>query len=157
MIPELKFPKIGDKVWSSITGEYETVIELNHNRYCILTEDSKGYQRSYTKTGYYNDHFRMPSLFNTNPFEQSKSEYPKVMMVSNNKEDWNKRVVFMKKNGMYLAWSNCATFKEAEQEVSITPWEYAKEIEPEQTVELTLEQIAKLANCDVKNLKIVKK
>ena len=66
--------------------------------------------------------------------------YPRVMLVSNDKENWNKRVVFMGKCGMFLAWSKAETLEEAETETSTFYWDYAKELEP---VEVTLEEIAK--------------
>ena len=66
-------------------------------------------------------------------------KYPRVMLVSDNKEQWYKRVVFMKKCGGFLAWGGAETFKEAEEEKSTTFWGYAKEIEP---IEVTLEEIA---------------
>jgi len=58
------------------------------------------------------------------------NKYPKVMEVSIYKDfrsPWE-RVVFMKKNGMYLAWKGAETFDEADSEVEVTPWPYAREI-----------------------------
>ena len=65
--------------------------------------------------------------------------YPRVMLVSDDKTKWYKRVVFMEKNGGFLAWGFFETLEEAEKIVSTTFWKYAKEIEP---VEVTLEEIA---------------
>ena len=66
--------------------------------------------------------------------------YPRVMLVSDDKITWGKRVVFIEKNGIFLAWSNAETLEEAEKSTSTTVWKYAKEIEP---VEVTIEEIAK--------------
>ena len=65
--------------------------------------------------------------------------YPRIMLVSDDKTKWYKRVVFMEKNGGFLAWGFFETLEEAEKIVSTTFWKYAKEIEP---VEVTLEEIA---------------
>ena len=66
--------------------------------------------------------------------------YPRVMLVSYDKMGWCKRVVFMEKNGGFLAWAVAETLEEAEKIVSTTFWKYAKEIEP---IQVTLEEIAK--------------
>ena len=66
--------------------------------------------------------------------------YPRVMLVSNEKVDWYKRVVFMEKCGGFLAWINAGTLEEAEKQVDTRFWKYAKDIEP---IEVTLEEIAK--------------
>lgn len=65
--------------------------------------------------------------------------YPRVMLVSDNKMTWGKRVVFMEKCGGFLAWTNAETLEKAEKSTSTIFWKYAKEIEP---VEVTLEEIA---------------
>ena len=65
--------------------------------------------------------------------------YPRVMLVSLDKIDWHKRVVFMKKIGCYVAWRWAETLEDAEKEKEIVFWNYAKEIEP---IEVTLEEIA---------------
>ena len=66
--------------------------------------------------------------------------YPRVMLVSDDNINWGKRVVFMEKNGGFLAWGFFETLEEAEKIVSTTFWKYAKEIEP---IQVTLEEIAK--------------
>ena len=66
--------------------------------------------------------------------------YPRVMLVRNEKKDWAKRVVFMEKNGWFLAWKDAETLEEAENATDTWFWNYAKEIEP---IEVTLEEIAK--------------
>ena len=69
-----------------------------------------------------------------------KRAYPRVMLVSGDKMTWIKRVVFMEKNGGFLAWGFAETLEKAEKSTSTTFWEYAKEIEP---IQVTLEEIAK--------------
>ena len=66
--------------------------------------------------------------------------YPRVMLVSDDKMTWDKRVVFMEKDGGFLAWVFAETLEKAEKTVGTGFWNYAKEIEP---IEVTLEEIAK--------------
>jgi len=66
--------------------------------------------------------------------------YPRVMLVSDDKIHWKKRVVFMNKCGGFLAWSWSETLEDAENETDTCFWKYAKEIEP---IQVTLEEIAK--------------
>ena len=76
-----------------------------------------------------------------------KNTYPKVMMVStypiteNNKGVT--RVVFMEKNGKYLAWIDATTLDQAKKETGTTAWRYAKDIESSNIIELTFEDISK--------------
>ena len=65
--------------------------------------------------------------------------YPRVMLISDDKITWGKRVVFMGKNGGFLAWEFAETLEEAENIVGTNFWKYAKEIEP---IQVTLEEIA---------------
>ena len=86
----------------------------------------------------------------------SESEYPKVMWVWDEGEDKKKRVVFMEKNGQYLAWTNAETIEESEKEIETVCWDYAEDIEPEPLPEihLTMEEIAELKGCKVGQLRI---
>lgn len=65
--------------------------------------------------------------------------YPRVMLVSDDKICWLKRVVFMEKCGGFLAWYNAKTLDEAKNGTDTCFWRYAKELEP---IEVTLEEIA---------------
>lgn len=67
--------------------------------------------------------------------------YPRVMMVSLDEENWFKRVVFMCKNGRYLAWNNAETVEEAEKEMLSTAWLFAKDIEEPKEFTITLSDI----------------
>ena len=66
--------------------------------------------------------------------------YQRVMLVSDTKVAWVKRVVFMEKCGGFLAWAKAETIEDAEKEKDTIFWEFAKELEP---IEVTLEEIAK--------------
>ena len=65
--------------------------------------------------------------------------YPRVMLVSSDKKQWVKRVVFMEKCGGFLAWAHEETLEKAEKKIDTMFWSYAKEIEP---IEVTMEEIA---------------
>lgn len=72
-------------------------------------------------------------------------EYPKLMYVRNDECDkFVKRVVFMEKNGKYLAWVYAESLEEADKTTGTASWNYAKDIEEEeeQIVELTIEDIS---------------
>lgn len=61
----------------------------------------------------------------------TEKEFPRVMLVSdiNNITSGKKRVVFMKKNDKYIAWSCSETIKEAEKITDTRAWPYAWELE----------------------------
>lgn len=86
----------------------------------------------------------MPSLFKSNPFE-AISEYPKMMEVSADNKKWTIRKVIWETSKIFTAL-------DLEEEFT-THWIYAREINPKK-VTLTLQQIAKLANCNVEDLEI---
>ena len=64
-----------------------------------------------------------------------EKEYPKVMMVSNtlitDTSLCYKRVVFMEKQGKYLAWQYAETIEVAEKETTIASWKYAVDVPKE--------------------------
>ena len=68
-------------------------------------------------------------------FSAFQSQYPKVMLVSNDTKDWVKRVVFMEKGGIFFAWGNAETLEEAEKVYYTKSWLFAKDIEPEKSEE----------------------
>ncbi len=72
--------------------------------------------------------------------EDNIFEYPKVMLVSNNRCTWIKRVVFTKKCNYYIAWDTAETLEESETVTSTTCWNYAKDISIIQ--EFTKQEIA---------------
>lgn len=74
------------------------------------------------------------------------TKYPKVMWVSDTERHFTqKRVVFMEKNGHFLAWNAAESIEEAKEKVEVFTWKYAKDIEVEkieEVVELTIEDIS---------------
>jgi len=81
------------------------------------------------------------------------------MIVSNFPDFSNskKRVVFMEKNGIYLAWGYADTLEKAKDITETGAWLCAKDIEEEpKGLELTLEQIAEKFNVPVDKIKIKK-
>lgn len=82
--------------------------------------------------------------------EEPVSQYPKVMWVSNEslekaKDEGRKRVVFMEKQGRFLAWVNAETIKGAESYVGTKDWKYAVDIEEEKpTTEEICQKIVEL-------------
>ena len=91
-----------------------------------------------------------PLFFERYP-KKPENVYPKVMFVSNNGDDWKKRVVFMEKCGKYLAWHDVETLEGAEKACGVWTWDYAKDLEPtpEEKLLSRLEEIEK----EVKEIK----
>ena len=93
-------------------------------------------------------------------FLKPESEYPKVMKVSmfpiKTKEQFENartRVVFMKKNDRFIAWTDAKTIEKSEYEVATYPWSYAVDLnwQPEEEtkpLKLTMEQIAEKFNAE---------
>lgn len=90
--------------------------------------------------------------YNKDVSEPEKSEYPKVMLVSDNKVNWKQRVVFMEKNGHFISWRYVDTIEMAKDVVKTNSWNFAKDLPKEVTV--TKEEIAKWKGCDVEQLVI---
>ena len=82
-----------------------------------------------------------------------EKKYPRLMLVSMDKKNWHKRVVFMEKCGVFLAWDKAETIEDAENVKYPVIWDYAKEIEP---IEITIEEIARWKGVS-KELIIIKK
>lgn len=78
--------------------------------------------------------------FQMSDIESLVTQYPKVMLVSDNETSWLKRVVFEEKCGKFVAWSHAESLYAATTELEVTVWNYAKDVPA--TVELTIEEIA---------------
>ena len=144
-----------------------TLDELNKVlRYAFPNEpsESKGIRKYYfaTSNKYYwtlNDTTDLPS-HSVKEFLKPESEYPKVMKVSmfpiKTKEQFENartRVVFMKKNDRFIAWTDAKTIEKSEYEVATYPWSYAVDLnwQPEEEtkpLKLTMEQIAEKFNAE---------
>lgn len=62
-------------------------------------------------------------------------EFPCLMEVSDYEDFRNTepRVVFMKKQGKYLAWYNARTFEEAEEQTQVLFWNFARPVQKQQS------------------------
>jgi hypothetical protein len=70
------------------------------------------------------------SYFNAEIIELPEEKpFPRVMLVSDDGDAWNKRVVFMKRCNRYLSWLKAETIEESEGVYEATAWRYAKEVE----------------------------
>lgn len=72
-----------------------------------------------------------------------QNDYPKIMEVSNFADFplKTRRVVFMEKNNVFLAWGSSETWEEAEKTNQVTSWKYARDIK-EELVHLTFKDIS---------------
>lgn len=82
--------------------------------------------------------------------EPEKNEYPKVMLVSDDKKNWKQRVVFMEKNNFFITWRYANTIETAKDVVKTNSWNFAKELPKE--IIVTKEEIAKWKGCEVEQL-----
>ena len=89
------------------------------------------------------------------PTESSKEEntFPRVMLVSDDGDSWNKRVVIMKKCDIYISWVNAETIEGSERIYKTAYWRYARELH--EKVELTKSQIAEKFGVPIDLIKIV--
>ena len=62
-------------------------------------------------------------------------QYPRVMLVSDDKKNWFKRVVLVEKGKRFIAWSDAETLEEAENVYYTKCWFFAKDVEPEKSEE----------------------
>ena len=120
--------------------------------------DTKGYAGDCTKESFLGSELRFYgiidgrfdkytkedlSYYNAEVIELPEEKvYPRVMMVSSGDSGfWFKRVVFMEKNGKYVAWNRAETIQESEEEFNAVGWDYAKDIEEPKEFTITLSEI----------------
>jgi hypothetical protein len=91
------------------------------------------------ESSFFGTDFTLLTLEEAKLLVQEKT-YPRVMLVSNvnNIEAASQRVVFMEKNGYFLAWENAKTLEEAENELNIFNWDFAWELEEKTRFPFTL-------------------
>ncbi len=82
-----------------------------------------------------------------------QSQYPKVMMVSDDGNRWLQRVVFMKMKEKYFAWSYANTLEESEEQTELVTWTYVKDIKPQ--IKLTRQEIADKFEVDLEQIEIL--
>jgi F0F1-type ATP synthase gamma subunit len=76
----------------------------------------------------------VPIITTASGFELIDEKVMNVWIEWNNKKE--KRVVFGKKNGEYLAWQTVETIEAAKETNDISRWDYAEEIPEEEIIEL---------------------
>lgn len=145
-----KFHELGLQ-WSGRESYSKYLLwDVYRGKTCYLPSNGEYYHLdSYTQEGY--EILTIDQLL-----DFQSNEYPKVMEVSHNGNGWCKRVVFVEKNGKFLAWEVAETIEEAEHEVNTFAWSYAREIQPAPTLELTIDQIAEKFNVSAEQIKIKK-
>jgi len=78
------------------------------------------------------------------------NKYPMLMWVGDTQESVDrkqyKRLVFMEKCGMFIAWYHSISFEEAEKEIDTTSWKFAKPVTEPLTI--TPKQIREAFKCD---------
>jgi hypothetical protein len=122
--------KVGDKVYH-VNGNILEIVKINRNRTeCEIVVDEGEY---YEQNGKYYDSDVNATIF-THPIKIIHADdepfVERVMEVSNNGSTWSKRVVFMKKDGYYMAWFMAETIEAAQTEFDTSLWKYAREVQP---------------------------
>ena len=84
---------------------------------------------------------------------KEEKQFPRVMLVSDDGNSWNKRVVLMKKCDKYISWVDAETIEESEIIYKTKYWRYAKELT--EKVEITKSQIADKFGIPIDLIKIV--
>jgi hypothetical protein len=139
-LADLSNVKVGDTIWTIKEGIVEIIKIDADEHYPIRTNTG-----SYTLCGKRFNNDKHPSAFLSNPFENVGFQ-ERWLMVSNDEKSWNRRKVFMQKNGNHIAWCSVETDEEVSKETDTTTWKYAKEIEEpkELTLEERIERLEKL-------------
>lgn len=147
--------KVGQKLWD-IRYEEVTILSLNNSeKYPILVSIEGKKSSSFTKEGRAFELDKNPSLFLSSIFEQN-SEFPKIMEVSQNGRQWEKRVVIAKNNRTIISWNEVDSIEELTGNEFPIFWNHAREVQKPKELELTLEQIAYKFGVPVETIKIKK-
>lgn len=138
---EKKFKK-GDKVFDIRYGWGEILNITNHSTYPIEVEFSNTIMDSYTKKGsnYLKNNPTLSHIeYSMNPNKE------RVVEVSNDNVNWKKRVYIKtveRRSTYHVTWLNAQTVEEAKNISEIRSWKYIREVQEEQIVELTLQDIS---------------
>jgi hypothetical protein len=138
MKSDLSKVKVGDIIWTVRSGNVVVVDTAWSDVYPIKTSD----KMCYTADGRRIDSDQHPSAFLTNPFENEEWK-ERVMEVSENGKNWDKRVVFGIVRGMYIAYNGAKSFSELSKDMkhtNATFWKFAREVQSE-SVEMTIAEI----------------
>ena len=128
--------KRGQKVWSIQLGDCE-VVEINAGWDYPIKCKAKDDYHYYDLDGKFSGDDASPSLFSSNPFFDER-----VMEVSDDNIKWEKRVVFMQKNGKFLSWLGATNIEDSKCIKGTCHWQFAREISAPQIVVLTLKDIS---------------
>ena len=132
--------KVGDKVFDIRYGKgVVTAIDDYIGKYSITVTFSPTINRIYTKEGYHSAEDNVPMLSHA-AYSLSQE---RVIEVQTYTKSWIKRVLIkVLDNGNALCWLNATTIEEAKKELNTTSWDIWREVQEEQIVELTLQDIS---------------
>ena len=132
--------KVGDTVW--LYGQVESKILSIDNTitYSITLKIHDKHNTCYTKEGKYQSTDKHISLF-AKPFDFKEQE--RVILVRTLSIcSWEKRVLVEIKNNKAICWYDAETLEEAKNVTKTAVWTDWKEIEEEQEIHLTLQEIS---------------
>lgn len=140
---------IGQKLWDINNGEMIFRRNNNDSHYPLVFNGHRG-EVSYSLNGKRSLSHQYPSLYLSNPFEQV-NEFPKLMEVSTTGKEWIKRLIYC-----YNAQTSKYIAQHESKPLEWCGWQYAREIQEPQIIELSIEEIAKKLSLDPKLLRIKK-
>jgi hypothetical protein len=139
--------KLGDPVWCLLKGEgvitsitnsahYPIKVAFQDEQdeqdevcsYSVYTLDGK-IIKSHKNATLFNKSIKIVTIDTPEPFEERVME----VSVYEDFKDKKIRVVFMEKNGKFMAWNNAETLEDSKKSISATPWPYAREINSNET------------------------
>jgi len=149
----------GQKLWHVQLGEVK--FQSNNgldSTYPLIIETSQGRQY-YTIEGKHISNHKLPSLYQSNPFEQI-NEFPKLMEIEGGDTQYYPRIIMAKTKKGYWAVESHTNLNILEHSKDLTILFYnfneVREIQEPQLIELSIEEIAKRFEIDPKLLRIKK-
>ena len=138
--------KVGQNVWTIQSGDCTISSLTSLEPYPIVAGGI-----IYSIDGKYTTTHAYPSLYLSNPFEDTQNNDRVVVVRDYVYHEWTRRVFHLEKNGTFLCWANADLLEAAKSSLSLNSWRFMREIEPKTT--LTKQQIAdKFGINNIKNL-----
>ena len=140
MTNNLSNVKVGDTIWIKQT---------------VQSIDSDLKSRPIETEWYYlsidgkEDIKNQPIAFIGEPFEARESK-ERVVLVSDDGENWQRRVLIKEVDGWFLCWNKAKTIEDSKKSIHTYRWSYMKELP-----KLTIEELAEKAGLTVEEVKAI--
>ena len=133
--------KVGDKVFDIRYGWGKVIREVQeiHFPSYELTVKFCDSVNEYFKDGRNTRNQKIPLLSH---HEYTLQSVERVVLVSDDSENWVRRVLILEKKDGFVCWVNAETIEEADDVRGTYLWNYMKELTPKEIVELTIQDIS---------------